>query len=109
VSTILVPNFLSEAQEAQIVAAIDRGPWRDDLRRRVQHFGWRYDYKAREIDLSMRLGPLPEWAMVLAKRLKAEGYLPHIADQVIVNEYVGKQGINKHTWRQKICLRKQSL
>jgi alkylated DNA repair dioxygenase AlkB len=94
---IYVPAFLSEAQEAQIVAAIDRGPWRADLRRRVQHFGWRYDYKAREIDSSMRLGPLPEWAMILAKRLNTEGYLPHIPDQVIVNEYVGKQGINRHT------------
>ncbi len=94
---IYVPNFLSEAQEVQVVAAIDRGPWRSDLKRRVQHFGWRYDYKAREIDASMRLGALPEWAMNLAKRLRDEGYLPHLADQVIVNEYVGKQGISRHT------------
>jgi alkylated DNA repair dioxygenase AlkB len=94
---IYVPNFLSEAQEEQIVAAIDRGLWRSDLKRRVQHFGWRYDYKAREIDISMRLGPLPDWAMTLAKRLKAEGYLQDFADQVIVNEYIGKQGISRHT------------
>jgi alkylated DNA repair dioxygenase AlkB len=94
---IYVPDFLSETQERQIVAAIDDGPWRNDLKRRVQHYGWRYDYKAREIDMSMRLGPLPEWAMLLAKRLKSEGYLPHLADQVIVNEYVGKQGISRHT------------
>jgi alkylated DNA repair dioxygenase AlkB len=94
---IYVPGFLSEGQERQLVAAIDNGPWRNDLKRRVQHYGWRYDYKAREIDMSMRLGPLPEWAMLLAKRLKSEGYLPHLADQVIVNEYVGKQGISRHT------------
>jgi alkylated DNA repair dioxygenase AlkB len=94
---IYVPDFLNETQERQIVAAIDHGPWRNDLKRRVQHYGWRYDYKAREIDRSMRLGPLPEWAMLLAKRLKSEGYLPHLADQVIVNEYVGKQGISRHT------------
>jgi alkylated DNA repair dioxygenase AlkB len=94
---IYVPEFLSETQERQIVAAIDDGPWRNDLKRRVQHFGWRYDYRAREIDMSMRLGPLPEWAMLLAKRLRSEGYLPHLADQVIVNEYVGKQGISRHT------------
>ena len=94
---IYIPDFLSETQERQIVAAIDDAPWRKDLKRRVQHYGWRYDYKAREIDMSMRLGPLPEWAMVLAKRLKSEGYLPHLADQVIVNEYVGKQGISRHT------------
>ncbi len=94
---IYVPDFLSETQERQIVAAIDDGPWRTDLKRRVQHYGWRYDYKAREIDMSMRLGPLPAWAMLLAKRLNSEGYLPHLPDQVIVNEYVGKQGISRHT------------
>jgi alkylated DNA repair dioxygenase AlkB len=92
-----MPDFLTGAQEAELVAVIDKGEWSSVLKRRVQHFGWRYDYKTREIDLSMRLGPLPEWAMVLAKRLKAEGLLPHLADQVIVNEYIGKQGISKHT------------
>jgi len=94
---LYVPDFLSETEERQLVAAIDNGPWRHDLKRRVQHYGWRYDYKAREIDMSMRLGPLPEWAMLLAKRLQSEGHLPHLADQVIVNEYVGKQGIGRHT------------
>lgn len=94
---IYVPDFLTEFQEGELVAAIDDGPWRNDLKRRVQHYGWRYDYKAREIDISMRLGPLPEWAMILAKTLKSEGYLPHLADQVIVNEYVGNQGISRHT------------
>jgi alkylated DNA repair dioxygenase AlkB len=93
---IYVPDFLDEIQEAELVAVIDKGEWSSDLRRRVQHFGWRYDYKSREIDVSMRLGSLPKWAMVLAKRLKAEGLLPHLADQVIVNEYVGSQGISRH-------------
>jgi len=27
----------------------------------VQHYGYRYDYKARTIDHSMRLGELPQW------------------------------------------------
>ena len=45
----------------------------------------------------MRLGPLPGWALALAERLKNRGFLPHLPDQVIVNEYIGKQGISKHT------------
>ena len=45
----------------------------------------------------MRLGPLPEWADNLARRLFDEGFLQHLPDQVIVNEYVGKQGISRHT------------
>ena len=94
---VYIPDFLTEVQEAELIAAIDKGEWSNVLKRRVQHFGWRYDYRSREIDTSMRLGPLPEWASVLAERLKAERLLPHVADQVIVNEYVRNQGISKHT------------
>ena len=91
-----VPDFLSEREETELVAAIDGAGWISDLQRRVQHYGWRYNYKARQIDVSMRLGPLPEWAARLAVRLVSEGLLSDLPDQVIVNEYVGNQGIAKH-------------
>ena len=91
-----VPDFLSENEEAELVATIDRGVWGSELKRRVQHHGWRYDYKARELDRSMHLGPLPDWADQLARRLEAEGLVPQRPDQVIVNEYVGDQGISAH-------------
>lgn len=93
---IYQPEFLSEAEERELVETIDQAVWRDDLKRRVQHYGWRYDYRARQIDESMHLGPLPRWAEQLARRLHEEGLLPHVADQVIVNEYCEKQGISKH-------------
>ena len=94
---LYVPNFLSEVEERELVTAIDNGDWSHVLKRRVQHFGWRYEYKDRKIDLSMRLGPLPQWALALAERLEKIGLLRHLPDQVIVNEYIGKQGISKHT------------
>lgn len=94
---LYLSDFLTEGQEEALLEKIDSGDWSHILRRRVQHFGWQYDYRARKIDMSMRLGPLPEWASTLAERLKAKGLMPHVADQVIVNEYVGKQGIGKHT------------
>jgi alkylated DNA repair dioxygenase AlkB len=94
---LFAPSFLTEDEERELVDTIDRGQWRSDLHRRVQHYGWRYDYKSRRIDASMKIGPLPRWALVAAERLVHAGLLPHLADQVIVNEYVGKQGISKHT------------
>ena len=94
---LYVPDFLSEVEEQELITTIDNGDWSHVLKRRVQHFGWRYEYKDRKIDLSMRLGPLPRWALVLAERLKKKGLLPHLPDQVIVNEYIGRQGISKHT------------
>ena len=91
-----VRDFISLQEEDKIVAAIDQADWISDLQRRVQHYGWRYDYKARQIDASMRLGSLPEWAERLARKLESSRLLPKLPDQVIVNEYVGKQGIAKH-------------
>ena len=89
-------DFLSEDEEDYVVTVIDKSVWSQELQRRVQHYGWRYDYKARQIDSSMRLGPLPEWAARLARRFVSSGVLPEVPDQVIVNEYVGNQGISRH-------------
>lgn len=91
-----VPDFLSEHEENEIVNAIENAGWISDLQRRVQHYGWRYDYKARQVDASMRLGPLPEWATRLARKLVSNRLLADSPDQVIVNEYVGDQGISRH-------------
>ena len=91
-----VPDFLDAGEETELVAAIDSAGWISELQRRVQHYGWRYDYKARQIDASMRLGSLPDWAARLARRLVSSRLLADPPDQVIVNEYVGDQGISRH-------------
>ena len=93
---IYLPDFLDPNEEQDIVAEIDQGAWSMELKRRVQHYGWRYDYKSRQVDPAMRLGALPEWADVLARRLFERGVVPNLPDQLIVNEYVEKQGISKH-------------
>ena len=90
------PDFLDEAHERRLVEWIDRQEWSRELKRRVQHYGWRYDYKAREVDSSMRLGPLPVELAVLAERLFKEKLVPRLPDQVIVNEYQADQGITPH-------------
>ena len=79
----------------QVDAAVDM--WRSDLRRRVQHYGWLYDYKAKAITSDMQVGPLPEWLAALAKRLYDEtGLFERVPEQVIVNEYEPGQGIATH-------------
>ena len=92
-----VPNFIpSEDEETRIVEEIDRQTWSEEMRRRVQHYGWRYNYKDRQVQQDMRIGPLPEWAANLAKRLVDEKLVRVLPDQVIVNDYVGMQGISAH-------------
>ena len=38
---------------------INQQPWITDLKRRVQHDGYRYNYSQRSVDASAFVGPLP--------------------------------------------------
>ncbi len=92
----LYPDFITPAEEAEILGILDAHPWRGDLQRRVQHYGYRYDYKARQITPDLYLGPLPVWLENLAHFLVQNGLFPNVPDQVIVNEYLPGQGIAPH-------------
>ena len=89
-------NYISEDEAGRLVQEIDAAPWRTDLKRRVQHYGYRYDYKARQARREDYLGPLPELFQLLAERLTSEGHFQAVPDQVIVNEYQPGQGISAH-------------
>ena len=94
-----VEGFLTPAEQAYCVQRIDaaEGEWRNDLSRRVQHYGWRYDYKARAITLDMHLGALPDWLAQVAQKLYDETDLfDRVPEQVIINEYLPGQGIATH-------------
>lgn len=89
-------NYIPENEAYRLVQEIDAALWRTDLKRRVQHYGYRYDYKARQARREDYLGPLPELFLELAERLTTEGHFHAIPDQVIVNEYQPGQGISAH-------------
>ncbi len=92
----LVADFITQDEETGLLESIDQLPWDTSMRRRVQHYGWKYDYKARKVDPAAHIGALPNWAQLLGERLFAGGFLTELPDQVIINEYVGAQGISKH-------------
>ena len=89
-------TYISDDEADRLVQEIDAAPWRADLKRRVQHYGYRYDYKARQARREDYLGPLPEVFQQLAERLTAEDHFQTIPDQIIVNEYQPGQGISAH-------------
>lgn len=91
-----VPEFITKEEHEQLWQAINSETWLTDLKRRVQHYGWKYDYKARSIDYSMYLGELPIWAQHFGVRLFKAGHLSKIPDQLIINEYQPGQGIANH-------------
>jgi alkylated DNA repair dioxygenase AlkB len=91
-----IPNYIDESTEAALLEIIDRQPWMNDLKRRVQHYGWRYDYRARNVTSDLRIGALPDWLQHYAVRLHEAGLFADTPDQVIINEYEPGQGISAH-------------
>ncbi len=85
-----IENFITSAEEAALIQKIDACPWLHDLKRRVQHYGYKYDYKARAVNDDAFLGGLPEWLTTTIQKL---GFSP---DQAIINEYLPGQGISAH-------------
>jgi hypothetical protein len=58
-----LPNFVTTAEANTLVAHIDDQSWRSDLKRRVQHYGYRYDYNARAVGRDAYLGAEPDRAI----------------------------------------------
>jgi len=91
-----IPEFIDGDLEARLIAHIDAGMWDNSLKRRVQHYGYRYDYQARRVNRSDFLGPLPPWISALSERLFSTDIFRTEPDQVIINEYLPGQGIAPH-------------
>jgi alkylated DNA repair dioxygenase AlkB len=92
----LLSDFITSVDEQALLKVIDEQSWLSDLKRRVQHYGYRYDYTARQVTMDLYLGALPECLQSLANRLHQSGLLTTPPDQVIINEYEPGQGIAPH-------------
>jgi len=93
-----LPGWLAPDACRELLSLIEAGPWSAELRRRVQHYGHRYDYGRRSVapEAAATAPPLPPWARDQAARLVREGLTDRQPDQVIVNEYLPGQGISAH-------------
>ncbi len=91
-----LPEYLAYEAQTELLHVINAQTWLGDLKRRVQQYGYKYDYKARRIDLSMKIGALPTWADAIATRLYEDGIFAEKPDQLIINEYEAGQGIAPH-------------
>ncbi|MGW1991349.1 alpha-ketoglutarate-dependent dioxygenase AlkB [Embleya sp. NPDC001921] len=95
-----VADWLDPDACRELLALIDAAQWSTELRRRVQHYGHRYDYGRRgvttDVPTEAAAPPLPPWALHQVARLVREGFMPQEADQAIINEYRPGQGISAH-------------
>jgi alkylated DNA repair dioxygenase AlkB len=93
---LYIPNYINPEVEQELINIIDEQIWITDLKRRVQHYGYKYDYKKRALLGAVYLGTLPEWAINIASRLYENKLMEILPDQVIINEYQPGQGIANH-------------
>jgi alkylated DNA repair dioxygenase AlkB len=91
-----IPNYITREEHDVLLKKIDSYIWLPDLKRRVQHYGFKYDYKKRKVDINMSIGNLPDWADYLGLKMYESKLIHFIPDQVIVNEYLPGQGIANH-------------
>jgi alkylated DNA repair dioxygenase AlkB len=94
------PDFVSEAEERELVAAVGAIEFSDVrmrgavARRRTAHFGWRYGYETWRIEPGP---PIPEFLLPLRARAAAlAGVTADELVEVLVTEYRPAAGIGWH-------------
>ena len=97
---IYISDWVSGEDQNSIVHEIDTMQFDGTLLRRVQHYGAKYNYDSSVVEQIGSAPPIPPEMNRLGKRLVDEGYFDRLPDQVIVNEYVGSQGIAQHIDRE---------
>jgi alkylated DNA repair dioxygenase AlkB len=92
--TIITEVITPEDQLDLVKSITEKGVWNNSLKRRTQHYGYRYDYTAKNISPSDYLGPFPEWLNDLSSKMS--GHLGFVPEQAIINEYTKGQQITPH-------------
>lgn len=90
------PNFITPDEERILLDFIDGGTWNTELKRRTQHYGYRYSYTNRAVDSEDSLGDMPIVFGPVCERMVAAGFFSQAPQQVIVNEYLPGQSIANH-------------
>jgi alkylated DNA repair dioxygenase AlkB len=85
-----LPDYVTAAEEAKLVAAIDREAWDTTWDRRRQPYGAAYGNGGEAQQ------PIPAWGRNLADRMHREGLSERPFDQMLINEYLPGQGIALH-------------
>ncbi|MBS0235755.1 MAG: alpha-ketoglutarate-dependent dioxygenase AlkB [Proteobacteria bacterium] len=91
-----IPEYITREQENELISVIDQQIWDYTLKRRVQHYGYQYNYRTKAAPEHSYKGILPLWLADLAADLRHRSIFPVDPDQVIINEYLPGQGIALH-------------
>lgn len=96
---IYVKDWLTSSEQNILFDEVESREFDTTLSRRVQHYGAKYNYDSSVVQEIGSAPAIPPELKKLGSRLVSDGYFKREPDQVIVNEYVGDQGIASHTDR----------
>eukprot|EP00512_Aurantiochytrium_limacinum_P012303 CAMPEP_0171572436 /NCGR_PEP_ID=MMETSP0961-20121227/4142_1 /TAXON_ID=87120 /ORGANISM="Aurantiochytrium limacinum, Strain ATCCMYA-1381" /LENGTH=374 /DNA_ID=CAMNT_0012127323 /DNA_START=24 /DNA_END=1148 /DNA_ORIENTATION=- len=104
---VIIGDFVSLIEENELLGRVDEA-WESPVhrhqpkKRRVRHFGYKFDYGTRRCDKSDPMGAFPTWMNPIADRVAEEVRKlgptcnSWICEQVTANEYLPGQGIPPH-------------
>jgi alkylated DNA repair dioxygenase AlkB len=88
-------DFVSRAEERELLAALEHGPWETDWKRRIQQFG--LGYGGRHGVRPAWVRDFPEWLANLGRRVGMEAGFEREPENCVINEYIPPQGIAPHS------------
>lgn len=88
----IVYDFVSPKEARQLLKFLDAQEWSTALSRRTLHYGYEYLYNSKSLK---KARAIPKELRFLYQRLAVYEILESV-DQIIVNEYLQKQGITPH-------------
>ncbi|XP_052209561.1 LOW QUALITY PROTEIN: alkylated DNA repair protein ALKBH8 homolog [Diospyros lotus] len=96
----LWPEFITSAEEEELLASVDDMPWKTLAKRRVQHYGYEFIYETRNVNTSQHMGELPSFVSHIFERIMKISDFDDAAnivlDQLTVNEYPSGVGLSPH-------------
>ncbi|KAL6843768.1 hypothetical protein ACP4OV_026339 [Aristida adscensionis] len=96
----MVQEFVTAAEEQELLAAVDARPWKCLAKRRVQHYGYEFLYETRNVDSKQFLGELPGFVTTILEKIASfpgvKKCTTRLIDQLTVNEYPCGVGLSPH-------------
>lgn len=90
-----IQNFIDEKEEENLLAHIYDEKWSNSLSRRVQHYGYPYNYRSQTINRE-NIVPIPKWLTNIVIKILKNKHMASAPTQIIINEYTPGQGIGAH-------------
>ena len=89
----ILPNWISENDEAIVMSEIDSKEWDTKIKRRVQHYGFQFQYSQLKVDTD---NPIVDFPPACKALLNRDNLADYGFNQLTLNEYVPGIGIASH-------------